>query len=176
MSKSSMFSPAPPFDRTVRRRGPLLVAAFTAALGLAGCVVEVQNTQPAQEMARHAQPPGSLYTGWRVFQERCVGCHGPDATGTSSGPDLLPRVRDMGPRRFVDLVLSRYDWSLPAAQSASGSAAREALVEDIVQRRQGLLTMPAWQGEPRVTAQIVDLYAYLSARAQGTQGPGRPAP
>jgi hypothetical protein len=39
-----------------------------------------------------------------------------------------------------------------------------------------MLTMPAWQGEPRVTAHIVDLYAYLSARAQGTQGPDRPAP
>jgi hypothetical protein len=26
-----------------------------------------------------------------------------------------------------------------------------------------------------VNAHIVDLYAYVSARAQGTQGPGRPA-
>jgi len=38
-----------------------------------------------------------------------------------------------------------------------------------------MLTMPAWQGEPRVNAQIVDLHAYVSARAQGTQGLDRPA-
>jgi hypothetical protein len=34
--------------------------------------------------------------------------------------------------------------------------------------------MPAWDGNPMVSAHIVDLYAYLSARAEGTQGPGRP--
>lgn len=37
-------------------------------------------------------------------------------------------------------------------------------------------TMPAWDGKPIVTTHIVDLHAYLSARAQGTQGPGRPLP
>jgi hypothetical protein len=35
---------------------------------------------------------------------------------------------------------------------------------------------PALQGKPRVNAHIVDLYAYLAARAEGLQGPGRPAP
>jgi hypothetical protein len=81
----------------------------------------------------------------------------------------------MGARQFVSLVLTRYDWGLPAAQASRDSAAREALIEKIVQRKEDALTMPAWQGEPRVTAHIVDLYAYLSARAEGTQGPDRPA-
>jgi hypothetical protein len=50
------------------------------------------------------------------------------------------------------------------------------MTEDIVQRKEKyMLTMPAWQGEPVASAHIMDLYAYLSARAQGTQGPGRPA-
>jgi hypothetical protein len=138
--------------------------------------VEVQNRQPAEELAQRAAAPGSVYTGWRVFQDRCAGCHGPTATGTAGGPDLLPRVREMNSRRFVNLVLSRYDWSLPAAQAASQGAAREALIDAIVQRKEGMLTMPAWQGEPRVSAHIVDLHAYLSARAEGTQGPDRPAP
>ena len=35
--------------------------------------------------------------------------------------------------------------------------------------------MPALDGEPRVAAHVADIYAYLSARAQGTQGFGRPA-
>ena len=146
------------------------------ALVLTACAVEVQNTQPAQEMAQQAKPPGSVYTGWRVFQDKCVACHGPAATGTARGPDLLPRVREMGARRFVNLVLYRYDWNLPAARAGSESAAREALIEQILQRQDGALAMPAWQSEPRVNAHIADLYAYLSARAEGTQGPGRPAP
>lgn len=152
------------------------VAVFVAGLLLAGCAVEVQNRQPARELAELAKPPGSVYTGWRVFQDRCARCHGPAAAGTAQAPDLLPRVREMGPQRFVNLVLRRYDWSLPAAQAASEGAAREALVEGVLQRREGALTMPAWQDEPRVNAHIADLYAYLSARAEGTQGPGRPAP
>ena len=146
------------------------------ALALTACAVEVQNTQPAQEMAQAARPPGSVYTGWRVFQDKCVTCHGAAATGTERGPDLLPRVREMGARRFVNLVLYRYDWNLPAARAGGEGAAREALIEQILQRQDSALQMPAWQGEPRVNAHIVDLYAYLLARAQGSQGPGRPVP
>jgi cytochrome c5 len=153
------------------------LAALATALALAGCAVEWQNPQPAQELTQAAKPPGSIYTGWRVFQDKCAVCHGPAAMGMAgAGPDLLPRVREMGSRRFVNLVLRRYDWNLPAAQAAGESAARDALIEAIVQRKEGLLTMPAWQGEPRVSAHIADLYAYLSARAEGTQGTGRPAP
>ena len=151
-----------------------MFALITSAALLAGCAVEVENTQAAQELARASKPPGSIYTGWRVFQDRCAGCHGVAATGTAGAPDLLPRVRDMSSRRFVNLVLTRYDWNLGAAPASD--SALDALVEGIVQRKEGRLTMPAWQGEPRVNAHIVDLYAYLSARADGTQGPGRPAP
>lgn len=152
---------------------PFVIAA--AAL-TAGCAVEVQNRQPAQELAQAARPPGSVYTGWRVFQDRCAGCHGEAGTGTDKAPDLLARVQTMGARTFVSRVLYRYDWGLPAAQAAGEGAAREALVEEILQRRQGAVEMKAWQGEPRVQAHIADLYAWLSARAQGTQPPGRPAP
>lgn len=153
-----------------------IMGVLASALALAACSVELQNRQPAEELAQLARPPGSVYTGWRVFQDRCASCHGPTATGTAGGPDLLQRVREMGPRRFTGLVLKRYDWALPATQASSEGAALDALVEQILQRREGALTMPAWQSEPRVNAHIADLYAYLSARAEGTQGPGRPAP
>jgi len=153
-----------------------LLAPTALALLLGGCALEVQNRQPAQELAQAARPPGSAYTGWRVFQERCAGCHGATATGTDKAPDLLPRVQTMGARTFVSRVLYRYDWGIPAARAGGEGAAREALVEEILQRRQGALEMPAWQGEPRVQAHIADLYAWLSARAQGSIGPGRPAP
>lgn len=162
--------------RAARQPAWLPGAAGSLALWLAGCTVGVQNTQPARDLAQLAKPPGSVYTGWRVFQDKCAACHGPAATGSAKAPDLLPRVRDMGSRRFVGLVLKRYDWNLPPAQAASEGAAREALIEQIAQRQSKALAMPAWQGEPSVNAHIVDLYAYLSARAHGTQGPGRPSP
>jgi len=146
-----------------------------ALLVLAGCnSVEIQNRQPLAEMKAAAQQPGSVYAGWRVFQDKCARCHGLEATGTPVAPDLLPRVRTMGSKRFVDWVLTRYDWNLPADQ-ASGNA-HEALVDETVQGKGVAVIMPAWQGEPRVTAHIMDLYAYLSARSVGSQGPGRPQP
>lgn len=167
--------PIPPL-RGAARALALPAAAALALLGLAGCAVEFTNTRAAQELARPAVPPGSVYTGWRVFQDKCAQCHGAAATGSAGAPDLLPRLQTMDERRFVNLVLLRYDWGLPAAQLRDDAAARQALVEDIAARRAGALTMPAWQGEPRVNAHIADLYAYLSARAAGTQGPGRPLP
>lgn len=154
--------------------GRFVGLALSSALLLAGCAVDVQNRHAAQELERRASPPGSVYSGWRVFQDRCASCHGPAADGSTAGPDLLPRVRTMGSREFVSLVLERYDWALPGARAGRGTAPHEALVDAVEQRRQGELTMPAWQGEPRVTAHIVDLFAYVSARAQGTQGPDRP--
>lgn len=157
-----------------RPSGLLGAALIAPALWLAGCAVEVQNRQPAQALAQEAGPPGSVYTGWRVFQDKCAGCHGPAANGNANVPDLVASVRTMGPRRFVDVVLRRYDWNMPPP-AAGDNAAREAMIEEIVQRKAGMLTMPAWQGEPRVNAHIVDLYAYLAARADGTLGTGRPA-
>lgn len=175
-----MAHPTTPAHQRPLPRRPLRPAAALAALALlaAGCTgVELQNRQPAQEMAREKQAtrlPGSVYTGWRVFQDKCASCHGPAGAGIKGGgPDLLPRVQAMGERQFVSLVLRRYDWGFPTSQLGSEQA-REALADDVLQRKAGLLTMPAWQGEPLVTAHIGDLYAYLAARADGRQGPERP--
>ena len=154
----------------------LCAAVGASALGLAGCALELQNRQAAQEVSRMAKPPGSIYSGWRVFQDRCARCHGATATGSANAPDLLTRVRTMSARRFVGLVLQRYDLNQPTARTGGDSAATEALVEVIMQRKEAPLTMPAWENEPVVNVHIVDLYAYLSARAEGTQGPDRPLP
>ena len=151
-------------------------AALAPGLLLGGCTVELENTKAAEELARLSQPPGSVYTGWRVFQDRCSGCHGPAASGTVAAPDLLPRVGELSPRQFMTLVLTRYDWNLPVAKAGGDSTERAELIEQILQRKQGALTMPVWQGEPRVSAHIMDLYAYVSARADGRQGPERPVP
>jgi hypothetical protein len=34
--------------------------------------------------------------------------------------------------------------------------------------------MPAWEGDSKVRPYLLDLYAYLRARADGVLGPGRP--
>ncbi len=154
-----------------RRRA---VPAIAALAILAGCAVSVRNTEPARELARAAQPPGSAYLGWRIYQDRCAGCHGADAAGSAKAPDLLDRMREMGSRRFVNLVLQRYDWSAAPADARRDEAARTALADDILQRRETAFAMPAWQDEPAVSTHVLDLYAYLAARADGTLGPGRP--
>lgn len=151
-------------------------AGAISLLLLTGCSVDWQNRHAAQEVAQLSAAPGSVYLGWRVFQDKCAACHGAAATGTANAPDLLPRVRAMGERQFVSLVLQRYDLSQPATQAHSGTAAGEAQVEVVMQRKDAPLAMPAWQSEPRVNAHILDLHAYLSARAQGRQGTERPAP
>lgn len=151
-------------------------AAMLSLLLAGGCAVELENRRASQEVARMAEPPGSTYLGWRVFQNKCADCHGPAATGTANGPDLLPRMRDMGSRRFVSVVLQRYDWSQATTQARGDGAALDALVDRIIRRQEYPLNMPAMDGEPSVRAHLVDLYAYLSARATGIQGPGRPTP
>ncbi len=181
MAKLSILSTQPNASRRVASGSALLCGALCAsALLLCACagdtVVQIENTQAAQELARISRPPGSVYTGWRVFQDRCASCHGPDATGTEKAPDLLPRVQQMGPRRFVGLVLQRYDWNLAPTQTGKGRAPSDAMISDVLQRRESAMEMPAWQGNPSVSAHIADLYAYLSARAEGAQGKGRPLP
>jgi len=169
---------------SLRPRQFLPLLLLTALLGLAGCAVELQNLQPAQDYAARNQDPSSVPVGWRVYQQRCAGCHGQAATGGAQAPDLLQSLRTMGPRSFVDKVLRRYDWDIPGAPRGDKSAqtsteksdALDALIEQIMRRQQGRIAMPAWQGDPQVNARILDLYAYLSARAEGSLGPGRPAP
>lgn len=179
MTKTPLLERKPIFQRLTAFLRPSLLygSALASAMLLASCAMETvewQNKQAAQEVMRLGTPPGSVYIGWRVFQDRCASCHGTTATGSANAPDLLPRVRAMGSRQFVSLVLQRYDLNLQAPRPGSGTAPGEAQIETIMQRKEAPLSMPAWQGEPLVTAHIVDLYAYLSARAEGTQGPGRP--
>ena len=181
MAKLSMYCRQLNSKQSLAAARSILGRAFIASSLLLGAcagdtVVQIENTQAAQELARISRPPGTVYTGWRVFQDRCASCHGPDATGTDKAPDLLPRVQQMGPRRFVGLVLQRYDWNLAPTQTGKGRAQSDALISDVLQGKEPAMEMPAWQGNPSVNAHIADLYAYLSARAEGTQGKGRPLP
>lgn len=163
---------------TIARPGLTWTSAIAFVLfsaALAGCAVEWQNPQPARQLAREQLPPGSTYLGWRVYQDRCAGCHGADAQGMANAPSLLARLQTLGPRQFVSLVLYRYDSTLQG-QPATTREAREAQVDSLMARQAPPLTMPAWRDEPRVSAHVLDLYAYLSARSEGRVGMGQPQP
>lgn len=142
-------------------------------LVLSGCAMEFSNPRPARELSAPA-PAGSVYAGWRVFQEKCASCHGADAGGGRAAPDLLPLVRDMNERRFTTLVLQRYDLGQVAAQPGADHSTADTRIDEIMQRKAPPVDMPAWQGEPSVHAHIADLYAFLAARADGSLGPGKP--
>lgn len=119
------------------------------------------------------------YSGWRIFHTTCYSCHGVDAKGTDIAPNLVERVRNMTQRQFATKVLTSYRIALAPGTAAEEDPAlvRDALIEEAMRRdRQlrGQIVMPAWDSSPTVNPHVLDLYAYLSARADGKLGPGRP--
>lgn len=162
-------------------RVALMLACMDVAAGVflpieafaAGRSLDAGAPPQAQMEAKRAP---SAYLGWRLFQQRCSDCHGLDAAGTERAPDLRTRVADMSESRFVARVLYRYTWIVPSGEVQGESSGREALIEQVLQGKKGDVAMPAWRGEPSVTAHIRDLYAYLRGRADGVIVPGRPAP
>jgi hypothetical protein len=57
------------------------------------------------------------------------------------------------------------------------NAALERLIEHAMRRDRfaaDLIAMPAWEDNPRVRPHVLDLYAYLTARADGKLGRGKP--
>ena len=118
------------------------------------------------------------YTGWRIFHTTCFACHGVGGVGTDVAPNLVERVQQMTPRAFATKVLTSYRIVPPisGANSDDSAALREAMLQDIMRRERGVgapVRMPAWEFDPEVNPHVLDLFAYLSARADGL-GPGKP--
>lgn len=88
----------------------------------------------------------SVLNGYRRYNASCNHCHGPDGTGSSFGPGLIEAP--MGAEAFREAVLSG--------------------------RSNGLSVMKGFANDPNVVPYLEDIYAYLSARANGLVGRGRP--
>src|SRR3989304_6694828 len=122
------------------------------------------------------------FMGWRVFHMNCHSCHGIDAVGTVLAPDLVERLKTMGPDTFAVKVLKRYRITLGMNQATSEteSATRNVIIEEMMRQQRGAegeIVMPGWEEfNPGIRAHILDLYAYLKARADGALKPGRPEP
>ena len=119
------------------------------------------------------------YTGWRLFHTTCYGCHGVGGVGTDLAPNLVERVKTLTPRAFATKVLTSYRIVLPAndANTEDRTAMREAMIEEVMRQERGArgqIIMPAWEADPKVKPHVLDLFAYLSARADGKLGPGEP--
>jgi hypothetical protein len=136
--------------------------------------MEFINAKPAHELKPPPPLEGDLYAGWRVFQSKCASCHGATATGGNRAPDLLPIVREMSSRHFAELVLKRYDLENGLGKASSNQSTVDTRIDDILRLKEPPIEMPAWQGEPAVNAHILDLYSYLTARADGRLATGRP--
>jgi hypothetical protein len=137
-----------------------------------------------------AQPPGEYriingkvdpgtYTGWKLFHTACYGCHGMDALGTDMAPNLVARIQNMTPRAFVTKVLTSYRIVLPDTDKNSPDSATslDQSIDDVLRRdRQSRvrLLMPAWEDDANINPHVLDLFAYLNARAEGKLPPGKP--
>lgn len=143
----------------------------------------------AQAQARGQPAPGDYrviagrvdrgtFSGWRIFHTTCFGCHGVDALGTEVAPNLLERVRTLTPRTFAAKVLTSYRIVMPSAGTDGSGTDRDVLLAEVMRRERGAngtVVMPAWESSPVVRPHVLDLFAYLTARADGQLGPGKPA-
>jgi Cytochrome C oxidase, cbb3-type, subunit III len=119
------------------------------------------------------------YAGWRLFHSSCHTCHGIGGGGSSVAPNLVERIRNYTPRGFASKVLTSYRIvrMSPEDGPPDREAEREALLEEVMKRERsarGQPVMPAWESDDEVPTHVLDLYAYLNARADGGLGPGKP--
>lgn len=87
------------------------------------------------------------YVGWQVFHRTCHVCHAANAVGSDFAPNLLQRVRQMDSRGFLSAMEMGY----------AGDA-----------------EMPPWGQNAVVRPYVLELWRYLSARANGDLPPGEP--
>ncbi|MFO1435292.1 MAG: hypothetical protein U1F34_02570 [Gammaproteobacteria bacterium] len=117
--------------------------------------------------------------GWEVFHRTCYVCHGIDAVGTKVAPDLTERVKNMSVTEFSNIVLNRYRIVVPMDEvSADNNLVwREAMIKEMERHERGEhgeLMMPGWEKNFRVRPHLIDIFAYLQARADGVLDKGEP--
>ena len=86
-----------------------------------------------------------VYNGWKWWHVYCYRCHGTDAVGTTTGPNLIDPNLHLSRAQFVKIV-------------------REGVPDKGMQAWEKLL-------DPK---QIGQLYVYVRARADKVLPPGRP--
>jgi mxaJ protein len=90
------------------------------------------------------------YTGWLRYSAFCQTCHGTGGVGSAIAPDLTQAIKGLNERQFKTIVSCGLKGNL------------------------GTGVMPSWGDNPNIRPYIENLWTYLSARAAGAIGPGRP--
>lgn len=114
--------------------------AAAAASGGAGYAEHVQcDTKPCKI---------DLYLtrGFRAFSQ-CQVCHGLDGNGSTIGPSLVDKLKEVDKAQFVDVV-------------TNGKTGQIGV-------------MPGWANNPNVMKYMDNLYDYLMARSDGTLPAGK---
>ncbi len=111
----------------------------------------------ADEIPKYVVEDGKVdkatYNGYRRFHGTCHACHGQDALGGSFAPALATSLKTVDYDTFVKTVLNGKQ-----VTDASGA----------------VKVMPAFGNDPNITKHLDDIYRYLTARADGVLGVGKP--
>jgi hypothetical protein len=157
--------------------------ARVSGLGLAACIglasaAPRDEPLPGDYRVIDGRVDRGTYAGWRLFHNTCHACHGVGGVGTDIAPNLVERISSMTPRAFAAKVLTSYRLVSPGDNAPLEG--RDELLDEVMRRardsQRGRIVMPAWEKDETVPPHVLDLYAYLSARADGQLGPGRPKP
>lgn len=165
-----------------RSLSPWRCALGAAALSIAAAAVQAQAVaapQPGEFVVIDGRVDAGTYAGWKLFHSSCHGCHGVGGVGSGIAPSLVDKIGNYTPRGFATKVLSSYRIvpMSPDSGPPETLAERDALLELVMKRerqQRGQPLMPAWEAELTVAPHVLDIYAYLGARAQGGLGPGKP--
>ncbi len=156
--------------------GALLIAAVASS---AAQSPPPSLPMPGEFLVVDGRVDAGTFAGWRLFQANCQACHGVGGVGTAKAPNLVERIKTYTPRGFAGKVLTSYriEGLMPDDGPGAGDAERQARLEDVMRRERtarGQPLMPVWENDDEVPPHVLDLYAYLSARAEAALGPGKP--
>ena len=130
---------------------PLTVVALAIVhFNIAG---DVLAAEVPQYTVKDGKVDKGTYNGYRRFHGTCHACHGQDALGGSFAPALVESLKTVDYDTFVKTVTE-------GRQVTDATGAVNA--------------MPSFGQDPNITKHLDDIYRYLSARADGVLGPGRP--
>jgi mono/diheme cytochrome c family protein len=163
----------------VRQLATVLLTAAACTAGAAPPkAAGAADPLPGDYRVIKGQVDRGTYTGWRLFHSSCHGCHGVGGVGSDMAPDLTQRIKEYTPRGFAAKVLTSYRiMAMPGLSGDDPAVERERMLEEVLKRERssrGQVVMPAWESDSAVPPHVLDLYAYLSARADGELGPGKP--
>lgn len=157
-----------------------LLAAL-AALGLVWTnAVSAQSPTPGTYRVQDGKVDEGTFAGWVLFHTACFICHGRDALGTHVAPPLVNSLNTLSRQEFANKVLTRYRLTTGSLEAGTDdqSSVKQLILDEVRKSERGKygrVSMPGWQGNPGIEAHLLDLYAYLKARADGVLGPGQPA-